>query len=90
MVETVAATSAYLDTYFRDRLGQPSVPWDKIFLPPQRCLILAGAKSSAANVTCTPLLSDRSVLFDYPTFNPVSLSVSAALVCCSHRVCSLA
>ena len=71
VVETVAATSAYLDTYFRDRLGQPSVSWDKIFLPPQRCLIHVGGDSHVTNVTCTPLLGDRSVLFDYPTFNPV-------------------
>eukprot|EP01047_Picozoa_sp_COSAG01_P052049 COSAG01_NODE_5435_length_4274_cov_79.781032_2_plen_508_part_00 len=73
VVETVAATSAYLDTYFRDRLNQPTVPWDKMFLPPQRCLISmgSGAPSAAMNVTCTPLLQDRSLLFDYPTFNPL-------------------
>jgi hypothetical protein len=80
VVEAVAATSAYLDTYFRDRLDQPRVSWDKIFLPPQRCLIHVGenttstsaaADSPAMSVTCAPLLRDRSVLFDYPTFNPL-------------------
>ena len=78
VIETVAATSAYLDTYYRDRLDRPDVSWDKIFLPPQRCLVLMGAKAfvdasteSTTNVTCTPLLSDSSVLFDYPTFNPL-------------------
>merc|ERR1712070_998106 len=67
VVETVAATDEYLDTYFADHLAQPT-KWDRMFQPPQRCRIPTGGLL----ITCTDMMTGdlANVVFDYPTFNP--------------------
>jgi carotenoid cleavage dioxygenase-like enzyme len=66
IIDTVAATSDYLDTYFEYKLSEPKREWDKMFSTPKRCIL--DVKSSS--ISCSNLLRDASILFDYPTFNP--------------------
>jgi len=65
VIEAVPATGAYLDTYFRYNLEKPT-PWDDLLRAPLRCLFTPGGSS----IECKTLLTDPSVLFDYPTYNP--------------------
>jgi len=74
VVETVAATEDYLDTYFARNLAKDHPEWDKIFHPALRCHL----SFNTSSIECAPLLlsstpgTDKaeSLLFDYPTFNP--------------------
>lgn len=67
VVETVAATHSYLDTYFKHNLAASRAPWENMFKVPQRCRI----DPAKGTVTCENLLKDTNVRFDYPTFNPL-------------------
>jgi all-trans-8'-apo-beta-carotenal 15,15'-oxygenase len=66
VVDAVAATGDYLDTYFRDNLAKQT-NWTKMFQQPLRCRVPI---DGSTNITCTGLLKEPSVVFDYPTFNP--------------------
>jgi carotenoid cleavage dioxygenase-like enzyme len=70
VVETVAATDEYLDTYYGDHLDQPT-KWDRMFQPPQRCLIPTdvAANVTESQIVCSDMMSD--IIIDYPTFNPL-------------------
>eukprot|EP00937_MAST-01D_sp_MAST-1D-sp2_P007012 g7012.t1 len=71
VVDTVAATGTYLDTYYTDNLEKPT-NWTDIFYAPQRCRVPLAPASGA--VTCSPLLQGADAAFpyfDYPTFNPL-------------------
>jgi len=65
LVETIPASSAYLDNYFQHNLEKSSTPWEKLLYPPLRCTITPGS-----DIECEVLLKDSTQLFDYPTFNP--------------------
>ena len=69
VVETVATTSDYLDTYFADKLAD-AMEWDKAFAAPLRCRVPTTA--GASTVGCAPLSTEfaASAPFDYPTYNP--------------------
>jgi carotenoid cleavage dioxygenase-like enzyme len=69
VVETVATTSDYLDTYFEHNL-QADTQWAKRFQQPLRCRVPTG--SNQTSVACAPLSAsfNASLPFDYPTFNP--------------------
>ena len=80
VVDTVATTSDYLETYFADRLALP-VNYSKIFYRSMRCRVPtgkfhgAGAGGAAhaedsAEIMCRPLLDNAATYWDYPTFNP--------------------
>jgi len=66
VIETVAATDNYLDTYFRENMDKPT-NWTNMFQIPQRCLLAVGS----GLINCSPMLNDESIIFDYPTFNPL-------------------
>jgi carotenoid cleavage dioxygenase-like enzyme len=66
VVDTVAATSDYLDSYSDYILADPPT-WSDIFKPPQRCLI----SIENDQIDCHELLKDGTVYFDYPTYNPL-------------------
>lgn len=70
VVDTIPATSNYLDTYFKSSLSKPT-NWSRILLPPQRCVIRPGE----AGIECGQLLREgvdgAPTYFDYPTFNPL-------------------
>ena len=74
MVETVPATSAYLDNYFWAQLRRPSVDWASILRPPLTCRVPTSNMTDGATITCAPMFatnssSQTSVLaLDYPTF----------------------
>jgi len=71
VIDTVAATSAYLDTYYKDNL-MTGPKWDKMFFRPLRCAINTETYTNKdSEVECTELLKDKSTIFDYPTFNPL-------------------
>jgi carotenoid cleavage dioxygenase-like enzyme len=75
VVETVAATDEYLDTYFGDHLNKPT-KWDRMFQPPQRCRVPTGASlnnTTDPEIMCTNLMSNSfsDLIIDYPTFNPL-------------------
>jgi len=69
IVDTVAATENYLDTYFLRNLEQAHADWDNIFHPPMRCTI----PQTGDSIACEPLFDsqDHGPLFDYPTFSPL-------------------
>lgn len=67
VVDTITATEHYLDNYFRSALSKPSTPWTDLFFPAQRCLV----PSTGSSIACTPFAQDTSLIFDYPTFNPL-------------------
>lgn len=69
VVDTVAATGDYLDTYFRDNLAKQR-NWTGMFQKPQRCYVPTDSGSNPKKITCHDLLQDSSIIFDYPTFNP--------------------
>ena len=76
VVETVPATSEYLDTYFASSLSQPTVPWSKLLTAPLRCRLRATVmKPAGANdttVECAAMFGEESSLvFDYPTYKCV-------------------
>lgn len=68
VVDTVAVTSDYLDTYFADQLALPT-NWSKIFKVPQRCRVPMVGDGA---IKCAPLTPEAPAgfLWDYPTFNP--------------------
>ena len=80
VVETVASTEDYLDTYFARNLARSHPDWSTIFYPALRCHLSVNTSS----IECVPLLKsnkkkagtgidviqEESLLFDYPTFNP--------------------
>eukprot|EP00455_Lapot_gusevi_P003498 TRINITY_DN11429_c0_g1_i11.p1 TRINITY_DN11429_c0_g1~~TRINITY_DN11429_c0_g1_i11.p1 ORF type:complete len:328 (+),score=129.06 TRINITY_DN11429_c0_g1_i11:27-986(+) len=70
VVDTVAATGEYLDTYFEHTLVG-ATNWTNMFQLPRRCYI----PPSGNAISCEPLFptssADANVLFDYPTFNPL-------------------
>jgi len=70
VVDTIPATSSYLDTYFKSALSKPT-NWSQILMPPQRCLI----PPNMTGIVCTRLLQQNDAAspnyFDYPTFNPL-------------------
>jgi len=72
VVEAVAATEDYLDSYFERSLDKPT-DWAKIFHPPIRCRIPSATSTNSTAILCTPLLTgaNASLPFDYPTFNPL-------------------
>eukprot|EP01094_Clydonella_sp_ATCC50884_P024005 TRINITY_DN5907_c0_g1_i1.p1 TRINITY_DN5907_c0_g1~~TRINITY_DN5907_c0_g1_i1.p1 ORF type:complete len:625 (-),score=226.74 TRINITY_DN5907_c0_g1_i1:225-2018(-) len=67
VVDTVAATSSYLYSYFAYMLQDPP-RWSDIFEPPQRCVV---PPPPASRIACSPLMRDPTVIFDYPTYNPL-------------------
>jgi beta,beta-carotene 9',10'-dioxygenase len=68
VVDSVTATDEYLDTYFQQRLEKTPL-WDKMFHPSKRCKVPLDKENGV--ISCTNLLQDESVLFDYPTYNPL-------------------
>jgi len=78
VIEAVAATEDYLDTYFGRNLAKSHPEWNEIFHSPLRCHL----SWENATVVCAPFLTQKqeqkeedildpaSTLFDYPTFNP--------------------
>jgi len=71
VVDTIPATSNYLDTYFKSHLSKPT-DWASILMPPQRCVI--DLDSESRRVVCSTLLqghANETTFFDYPTFNPL-------------------
>ena len=70
VVETVASTEDYLDTYFARNLAETHPQWEQIFHPALRCHL----SFNTSSIDCAPLLkatpTAESLLFDYPTFNP--------------------
>jgi carotenoid cleavage dioxygenase-like enzyme len=68
VVDLVAATSGYLDAYFKAALAAPT-NWSAMFHAPARCTVpVAGAA-----IACEPFwagAADAGVIFDYPTFAP--------------------
>ena len=71
VVEAVAATEDYLDNYFQRNLNEPKTDWKKLFHPSLRCRIPSDEKIS--DISCGPLMqgAEVSLIFDYPTFNPL-------------------
>jgi len=67
VVDSATATEDYLDNYFRQNLEHPQTNWTKLFYAPQRCLV----PFEGSNITCAPFIKEESLVFDYPTFNPV-------------------
>ena len=75
VVDFVAVTEHYLDTYFYNNTpsGAGSTTWSKIFAPAQRCLM----PTAGDLVTCAPFMEGSDAVeagglpFDYPTFNPL-------------------
>jgi carotenoid cleavage dioxygenase-like enzyme len=79
VVDAIAATSQYLDTYFESRLGSgAATDWASILLPPQRCVVPTASASSGGDVTihCTDLFAagaaGAELRLDYPAFNPIA------------------
>lgn len=77
VVQSVAATSEYLDLFFKSNLHLDAPPdWSKYFMPAVECTIpydfdsssKSSSSSSTMNIPCKPIFND--VIFDYPTFNP--------------------
>mmetsp|Transcript_24814 Transcript_24814/g.69512 ORF Transcript_24814/g.69512 Transcript_24814/m.69512 type:complete len:535 (-) Transcript_24814:1634-3238(-) len=69
VVDTIPATSDYLDSYFDYNLANPP-KWGAILGTPKRCRIPLNGTS---RVSCSELLDDpefSETRFDYPTFNP--------------------
>lgn len=68
VVDLVAATSDYLDAYFRASLSAPT-NWTAIFHAPSRCTVPV----SGTSVACEPFwgAADAGVIFDYPTYSPL-------------------
>jgi beta,beta-carotene 9',10'-dioxygenase len=66
VVDSVTATDQYLDTYFQQRL-ENTPQWTNMFHPAKRCKVPA---DKTGTISCTNLLQDATVLFDYPTYNP--------------------
>jgi carotenoid cleavage dioxygenase-like enzyme len=76
VVETVASTEDYLDTYFSRNLANDHPDWNAIFHPALRCHL----SFSSSSIRCAPLFNSSSssassvasspLIFDYPTFNP--------------------
>ena len=70
VVESVPATSTYLDLFFARRLSEPTMPWPAVLPPALRCRVPASDASNA--VKCAPMFDASTVLpFDYPTYNPL-------------------
>ena len=83
VIEAVASTGEYLDTYFDRNLARPHPTWSDIFHPPIRCHI----SFEHATATCVPMFQQMrkniisedgpenwnptTILFDYPAFNPL-------------------
>lgn len=70
IVDTVAATHDYLDSYFKQQLKKGTA-WKKMFQKPQRCLIPIHQDSAQPVIACSNLLENSDIIFDYPTFNPL-------------------
>lgn len=72
VVQSVTATSDYLDIYFRSNLEEFSMKpdWWKYFKQPIECVVPveAGSGTVGEAVKCKTLSQD--LVFDYPTFNP--------------------
>merc|ERR1711935_584047 len=69
VVDTIPATSNYLDSFFKSHLSKPT-DWASILMPPQRCIINPDSKA----IVCSTLLQgtgNDTTFFDYPTFNPL-------------------
>jgi carotenoid cleavage dioxygenase-like enzyme len=77
VIEAVAATDEYLDTYFDRNLARGHPTWSDMFHPPIRCHL----SFAEATANCVPMFQQlkkdageswnpTNVLFDYPTFNP--------------------
>uniref|UniRef100_A0A7S0GXQ8 Carotenoid oxygenase n=1 Tax=Amorphochlora amoebiformis TaxID=1561963 RepID=A0A7S0GXQ8_9EUKA len=67
VVDLIATTDLYLDTYFLHSLKKPA-PWTQIFAPPLRCIV----DPFEGDVECEELLpQDPNLYLDYPTFNPL-------------------
>jgi carotenoid cleavage dioxygenase-like enzyme len=70
VVDLVAATSDYLDSYFEASLAAPT-NWTAMFHAPARCTVPA----AGADIACEPFWAgggaSAGVLFDYPTFSPL-------------------
>lgn len=67
IVDTVAVTHDYLDTYFSGNLDAGVPNWDNMFKEPKRCVI---PTTGNGTIICKNLLQDSMTIFDYPTFNP--------------------
>jgi hypothetical protein len=57
------------DQYFIDKLQAPT-KWQDILEPPKRCLVPSAA-SGGQTIQCKDLMTDPSIIMDYPTFNPL-------------------
>jgi carotenoid cleavage dioxygenase-like enzyme len=69
VVDLVAATGDYLDSYFAASLAAPT-NWTAMFHAPSRCSVPVAGTS----IACEPFwadVADAGVLFDYPTFSPL-------------------
>ena len=70
VIDLVAATSDYLDAYFKASLAAPT-NWTALFHAPAHCTVPA----SGTSIACEPFWAAGSasagVLFDYPTFSPL-------------------
>eukprot|EP00128_Syssomonas_multiformis_P011738 Colp12_sorted_trinity150504_noHs@32673 len=68
VVDTIAATEDYLDSYFGQNLQKPT-QWDKMFQPPYRCIV----PPTGDSIKCENLMlnMEGAIIYDYPTFNPL-------------------
>lgn len=64
VVPTIAASSYYLNAYFKSNLKE--IPkWSEMFYTPQQCQITLDSEDP---IQCSNLVK---IIFDYPTFNPL-------------------
>ena len=69
VIDLVAATGEYLDSYFAASLAKPT-NWSAMFHAPARCTVPVAGTA----IACEPFWADAAsadVLFDYPTFSPL-------------------